>query len=264
MGGGRTGGGGALVRRHGPSPSARRAVRPPAPRRRAAPPKRGAQRAARRVVAPKHSHAREFRFGAGQPRQRLILLLVALVLVMALVLFKVGVLQTTEGRELRIEGTRQWTRSRDVPADRGTIFDRNGEELAMSVEAYSISINPKLIDDPEATASVLTNVLGLSEERRQDLVAAMVAKATGFMYVARQVDETHGEQIASLGLAGVNVDAESKRILPGGDTGRSVIGRTDIDGVGIGGLELQFEDLLTGTPGRLEREFAPGGRSIAR
>ena len=64
-------------------------------------------------------------------------------------------------------------------------------------------------------------------------------------------------------MAGVNVDAESKRILPGGDTGRSVIGRTDIDGVGIGGLELQFDDLLTGTDGRLEREVAPGGRSIA-
>ncbi|HEX4980223.1 MAG TPA: penicillin-binding protein 2, partial [Ilumatobacteraceae bacterium] len=84
-----------------------------------------------------------------------------------------------------------------------------------------------------------------------------------FMYVARQVDETVGEQIAALGLAGVNVDDESKRILPGGDTGRSVIGKTDIDGVGIGGLELQYHDLLTGTDGRLEREVAPGGRSIA-
>jgi cell division protein FtsI (penicillin-binding protein 3) len=217
----------------------------------------------RRVVAPRHSRARELRFGAGQPRQRLIALLGALVIVLSLVLFKVGVLQTSGGQALRVEGTRQWTRSRDVPADRGTIFDRNGEELAMSVAARSISINPKLIDDPEATAAILTNVLGLSEERRQELVAAMVAKATGFMYVARQVDESVGEQIEALGLAGVNVDDESMRILPGGDTGRSVIGRTDIDGVGVAGLELQFHDLLTGTDGRLEREVAPGGRSIA-
>ncbi|MGH9132292.1 MAG: peptidoglycan D,D-transpeptidase FtsI family protein, partial [Ilumatobacteraceae bacterium] len=86
---------------------------------------------------------------------------------------------------------------------------------------------------------------------------------TGFAYVARQVDETIGEQIAALELAGVNVDDESKRILPGGDTGRSVIGRTDIDGVGSAGLELQYDDLLTGTDGQLEREVAPGGRSIA-
>ena len=174
------------------------------------------------------------------------MLLGALVLVLALVLFKVGVLQTSEGQALRVEGTRQWTRSRDVPADRGTIFDRNGEELAMSVAANSISINPKLIDDPEGTAAILTNVLGLSEEQRQELVAAMVAKETGFMYVARQVDEAVGEQIAALGLAASTSTAESKRILPGGDTGRSVIGRTDIDGVGIGGLELQFDDLLDG------------------
>jgi cell division protein FtsI (penicillin-binding protein 3) len=190
-------------------------------------------------------------------------LLAALVVVLSLVLFKVGVLQTSEGEALRLEGSRQWTRSRDVPADRGTIFDRDGEELAMSVTANSISINPKLIEDPEDTASILVNILGLGEERRQELIAAMVAKQTGFMYVARQVDESVGDQIAALGLAGVNVDAESKRILPGGDTGRSVIGRTDIDGVGVGGLELQYDDLLTGTAGRLEREVAPGGRSIA-
>jgi cell division protein FtsI (penicillin-binding protein 3) len=235
-------------------------VRPPAPRRRVAPPRR---RAARRVVASKHSRAAEFRFGAGQPRHRLIVLLGALVLVLSLVLFKVGVLQTSEGQALRVEGTRQWTRSRDLPADRGTIFDRNGEELAMSVAASSVSINPKLIDDAEGTASILTDVLGLSEESRQELIAAIVAKATGFMYVARQVDESVGEQIAALGLSGVNVDGESKRILPGGDTGRSVIGRTDIDGVGIGGLELQYDDLLTGTAGRIEREVGPGGQSIA-
>ena len=133
----------------------------------------------RRVVAPKHSQAREFRFGAGQPRQRLIVLLGALVLVLALVLFKVGVLQTSEGDALRIEGTRQWTRSRDVPADRGTIFDRNGEELAMSVPANSVSINPKLIDDPEGTATILDQLLGLTEERRHELIAAMVAKDNG-------------------------------------------------------------------------------------
>jgi cell division protein FtsI (penicillin-binding protein 3) len=190
-------------------------------------------------------------------------LLVVLVLVLALVLFKVGVLQTSEGEALRVEGTRQWTRSSVVPADRGTIFDRNGEELSMSVVANSISINPKLIDDPQGTAAILASVLGLSEEKRQEIIAAMVAKETGFMFVARQVDESVGEQIDALGLAGVNVDDESKRILPGGDTGRSVIGRTDIDGVGIGGLELQYHELLTGTDGRLEREVAPGGRSIA-
>jgi cell division protein FtsI (penicillin-binding protein 3) len=63
-------------------------------------------------------------------------------------------------------------------------------------------------------------------------------------------------------LAGVNVDRESRREMPGGDTGRSVIGRTNIDGEGIAGLELQYDDVLTGSGGSRSREVAPNGRSI--
>ena len=83
------------------------------------------------------------------------------------------------------------------------------------------------------------------------------------MYVARQVDESVGEQIAALGLAGVNVDPEDKRMLPGGDTGRSVIGRTDIDGVGIAGLELQYDDLADRVTERPARARG-GARRAAR
>ncbi len=58
------------------------------------------------------------------------------------------------------------------------------------------------------------------------------------MYVQREVDIDVADQIAQLELNGVNVDPEDKRLLPGGETGRSVIGRTDIDGIGVSGLEL--------------------------
>ena len=99
------------------------------------------------------------------------------------------------------------------------------------------------------------------------------AKQKGFVYVRRQVDASIGEQLADLELVGVNVDREDRRVLPGGETGRSVIGRTDIDGNGTAGLELQYgggdpgtelgyDDILTGTPGVLTREVAPQGRSI--
>ena len=82
------------------------------------------------------------------------------------------------------------------------------------------------------------------------------------MYVRRQVDLEIGEQIKYLRLVGVNVDEEDRRTFPGGTVGLSVIGRTDIDGIGIAGLEQQYDDLLTGTPGELRKEVAPKGRSI--
>ncbi len=182
---------------------------------------------------------------------------------LAWITFQVAEVQTSGGDALRAEAADQWTRTRAVGADRGTIFDRNGEELAVSIPAATISINPLLITDPAATLSVLTTVLGLGVDEQQRLYDEMVRRERGFVYVRRQVDAAVGQQIAALGLSGVNVDDEPRRILPGGDTGRSVIGRTDIDGVGIAGLELQYDDLLTGTAGEVTRQVAPGGRSVA-
>ncbi len=133
----------------------------------------------------------------------------------------------------------------------------------MSVPAYSISVNPKLIVDEAGTAQTLQALLGLGDDETRELYDEMIRKDRGFVYVRREIGVETGEQIAALRLSGVNVDAEDKRVLPGGDTGRSVIGRTDIDGNGIAGLELQFDELLTGTPGEVTREVAPGNRSIA-
>jgi cell division protein FtsI (penicillin-binding protein 3) len=193
---------------------------------------------------------------------RLKLVLVPLVLVLGLVLVEVAKIQIAGGESLRAAGVDQWSRSVALPADRGSIFDHNGEELAVSIPAYSISVNPKLVTDEAGVAHTLQSILALSDEETARLYDQLIAKERGFVYVRRQVDREVGLVIAELELVGVNVDAEDRRVLPGGDTGRSVIGRTDIDGNGTAGLELQYDELLTGSPGELTREVAPRGRSI--
>ncbi|MBL6635841.1 MAG: penicillin-binding protein 2 [Ilumatobacteraceae bacterium] len=203
------------------------------------------------------------RFKIGNQRRR-IQIVVAFVLVMLIVVTaKVVGLQTAGGDSMRAEATNQWTRTTTVIADRGTIFDRNGEELAVSIPAATISINPKLIDNEEATLTMLATMLSLDVDEQQRLYDEMVLKDKGFVYVRRQVDADLGNQIAALKLSGVNVDSEPTRLLPGGDTGRSVIGQTDIDGVGTAGLEKQYDDILSGQNGSVTRQVAPGGRSIA-
>jgi cell division protein FtsI (penicillin-binding protein 3) len=203
------------------------------------------------------------RLGFGSPAARLRLILLVLVLVLGFVLYRVGRIQSSDGEQYREAAADQWQRTRELPADRGTIFDRNGEELALSIPGYAVSVNPKLVTNPEATARMLQGALGLGEGETRDLYDELVAKARGFVYVARQVDQQTGETIRALGVNGVNVDAEPIRVLPGGTTGWSVIGRTNIDGEGIAGLEDQYDDILTGTPGELRKEVAPGGRSVA-
>jgi cell division protein FtsI (penicillin-binding protein 3) len=203
------------------------------------------------------------RFKIGNQRRR-IQIVVAVVLVMLIIVTtKVVGLQTAGGDSMRAEGANQWTRTTTVVADRGTIFDRNGEELAVSIPAATISINPKLIDNEEATLNMLATMLSLDVDEQQRLYDEMMLKDKGFVYVRRQIDADLGDQIAALKLSGVNVDSEPTRLLPGGDTGRSVIGRTDIDGIGTAGLELQYDSILSGENGSITRQVAPGGRSIA-
>jgi cell division protein FtsI (penicillin-binding protein 3) len=202
------------------------------------------------------------RFRSGSPRRRLIVALIVITVVLVGLIGRVAHLQTTEAETLRSAAANQWTRSVVIPAQRGTVFDRHGSELAMSVPAVTVSVNPKLIDNGPATVQILDDLLELSDEKVAELLAEIESKDRGFVFVRRQADADIGDQLASMKLAGVNVDRESRREMPGGDTGRSVIGRTNIDGVGISGLELQYDDMLAGTGGRMRREVAPGGRSI--
>lgn len=216
------------------------------------------QSAPRRVRAPRP----QSRFRSGSPRRRLILAFLVIAAVLVGIIIRVAFLQTTEAETLRSAGIDQWTRSIDLPAQRGTVFDRHGNELAMSVPAVTVSINPKLIDNGPATVQLLDDLLDLSDEKVAELIAEIAQKDRGFVFVQRQADADVGDQIASMRLAGVNVDRESRREMPGGDTGRSVIGSTNIDGVGISGLELQYDNVLTGAGGAMRREVAPNGRSI--
>ena len=218
--------------------------------------------ASKRKVATTAPRARTSRLRAGVPRRRLIAALVIIAVVLGAIVARVAALQTSEAETLRSAAADQWTRSYDIPAQRGTVFDRLGNELSMSVPAVTVSINPKLIENGPATIQLLDDMLDLSDEKVAELLADVAAQDRGFVFVARQADAAVGDQISSMRLAGVNVDRESRREMPGGDTGRSVIGRTNIDGVGISGLELQYDDVLTGTGGQMSREVAPGGRSI--
>lgn len=186
--------------------------------------------------------------------------MIALILVGVVV--RVAFLQTAEAGTLRSAATDQWTRSTTIAAQRGTVFDRHGAELAMSVPAATISINPKLIENGPATVQLLDDLLDLPDDTTTALLSEIETKDRGFVFVARQADAAIGDEIAGMKLPGVNVERVSRREMPGGDTGRSVIGRTNIDGLGISGLELQYDGVLTGTGGEMRREVAPGGRSI--
>ena len=236
---------------------------PPKPR-----PKPARQRDRRNIKTTKPLLAT--RFGAGRPRRRLIATLGCLLLIIASVLTKIGLLQGGQGAEMRASALELWTRTRTLPAQRGAIFDRNGDELALSVPAATVAVNPRQLQDVPGTVEILGRLLEMTQEEQDALTAKIEASDAGFMYVERQIDPGIAAQIDDLELLGVTTYPEDRRVMPGGDTGQSVIGLTDIDGNGIAGLERQygsndpnFDDILQGVPGEMTLEVAPGGRTIA-
>lgn len=201
-------------------------------------------------------------FRPGNSRRRLQVVFVVSMLMFVAVIAQVVRLQTTGRDALVAAGRAQRVTESVLVAERGTIFARDGGELALSVSSSTLYANPKLIRDPAGTASLLATMLHLSTEKQQSLTDAFIAKEKSFVYVARQIDDDLADTVLALELPGLAVLHENKRIMPSGFVGRSVLGLTDIDGVGLAGVELQYNELLTGRNGELVREHDKDGRSI--
>jgi cell division protein FtsI (penicillin-binding protein 3) len=155
-------------------------------------------------------------------------------------------------------GDRQTNRTLALAPERGVIYDRNGSELVLSIDAPSIYANPSAIRDVPGTARQLAKVLG----RNRKKVADRISGTRSFTFVSRWVTEEQAERIKDLGLDGIGVVYEPRRVYPHGTMAASLIGFTNIDGFGVRGLEQQMDDWLRGTALRLPAERDARGRLL--
>ncbi|MFM8529703.1 MAG: peptidoglycan D,D-transpeptidase FtsI family protein [Ilumatobacteraceae bacterium] len=195
-------------------------------------------------------------------RRRARFAFLAFLLAFAWIMVNVVRVQVIDNDELRADGVAQRTDYRTIAAPRGTIFDRDGNEMAITVPATSIYADPRAVLDPTATAHVLSQMLGLDPVSEADLVTKLSDRSTSFVYVQRFVDSEVADAILSLRLAGVNGVSEPERVQVAGGLARNVIGRTDPFGTGAAGLELQYEKVLRGQDGTEVREINNSGRSL--
>ncbi len=142
---------------------------------------------------------------------------------------------------------------------RGTIYDRNGIVLATSVDATTIYANPAEVTDPMGEAAQLAALLG---GEINDYATKLGNRDTTFVYIKRQADVEVAEQVKTLNLAGVYFIADTRRDYPNGSVGAQVVGYCNVDGEGITGLELQYNDILKGTPGTYVAERGESGTPI--
>jgi cell division protein FtsI (penicillin-binding protein 3) len=146
-----------------------------------------------------------------------------------------------------------------LPAQRGSILDRNGAELAISARAKTVWANPKLVRDPAGAAARLAPVLGADESVLRDRLSSDAA----FVYLARKVDDAVATEVEALDIPGVAFLDEPRRHEPAGGLAAGVLGSVGVDDEGLSGLELLHDKELAGTPGELLVERDPTGADIA-
>ncbi len=194
----------------------------------------------------------------GTSRRRLIAMLVVLVVAFALVVGRLVDVQGFSAGPYAALGLSQRVHTVTLPADRGSIVDRNGNPLAMSVPQSSVWADPSLVTAPAREAAALAPVLGLDVAT----ITARLSRPGRFAYVARMIDDTTASQVKDLKLPGVFLVDEPKRFDPDGPIAAPVIGLVGIDDQGLSGLEQQYDPALAGRPGRLVSEDDPSGRPI--
>lgn len=167
----------------------------------------------------------------------------------AIVLLRLIDLQVFSHDEYRRLAQNQQERDIYVRAPRGVIFDRNGQELAMSVSVESVVINPSTVPDAPVAANVLARILHLDERELLAKIEAAVTSRRGFLWVKRKITDEEAQKLRSLNFEWIEFRNESIRSYPKGGLAAHILGGVDHEEKGNGGIEKALEDDLRGKPG---------------
>jgi cell division protein FtsI (penicillin-binding protein 3) len=145
------------------------------------------------------------------------------------------------------QGDARFLREVKIPVSRGTIFDRNGEPLAVSTPVMSIWANPPQVLENADRIPDLAAALGVDAGELKERLAQRSDRE--FVYLRRQMPPEAAQSVLDLDIPGVNAQREYRRYYPSGEVTSHVLGFTNIDDHGQEGLELAFDDWLSGQPG---------------
>ncbi len=198
------------------------------------------------------------RSGARQARRlhlRHGLLQLSLLLAVGIVLARAFQLQIVQGEEWQAASIRQHEQRDPLPAPRGTIYDREGRELAVSRTRYELYVAPQELRDRQAAAVALAGMLDLKPEKVQQ-IAAGERRYIKLPNTYSVIEKEEFEERIGVGLYSESVIS---RFYPRGDLAVEILGRVDSRGGGLSGLELSFDSVLAGQPGvGLSRKDATG------
>ncbi|GAB5414747.1 MAG: peptidoglycan D,D-transpeptidase FtsI [Congregibacter sp.] len=175
-------------------------------------------------------------------------LLCLMFVALALRILSLQVLDSGRGAEfLRNQGDMRMVRTAELPAYRGLITDRRGEPLAVSTPVVSLWGHPGLLAKSERLDE-LAAALELSPAELDERVQRYASRQ--FMYLRRHMIPEQARDVLSLNISGVRAEREYRRFYPSGEVAAQLVGMTNVDGKGVAGLELAYDEWLRGQPGK--------------
>jgi len=181
----------------------------------------------------------------GLTQRRIGLLFAVFLVLLGIAVLRAGWVGLVNASTLKNAAATQQVVDVALPAQRGSITDRTGTELAVSEPASDVSATPYLVKDPRGTAAKLAPVLGVPVG---DLLDKLTERS-GFVYLSRKLPSGRAAKVRKLDIAGVDLTPTSRREYPRDWLASQVLGTVKSDGIGGAGLEYREEKTLHGKDG---------------
>ena len=192
-------------------------------------------------------------------RKRMSLALIGLTCVFALLIIRLSYIMLVKRDEYLARAEEQWTSEVKIDARRGRVLDRNGVELAVSANVYRVDFDLNSIRSylkkenttNEAIAPLIAEALELDNEKVLKSLRTKLpsGKDAGADTLIRRIDKERADKVKDLDIHGVIVSPDTKRYYPNDNFLAHVLGTTNSDGKGLTGVELQYNNYLSGIPG---------------
>ena len=150
----------------------------------------------------------------------------------------------------------------EITPNRGIIYDRNNEALAISVEKMSVYITPSVIRDSESRDEIVNDIVKCLHMTKSEVNKIIDDSTSDFAWLKRQCEKEDAEKLQEKDYLGIGFTTEYSREYPNNEEACHVLGFCGLDNQGLAGIELQFEDVLAGTPGKLVVEYDKLGNAI--
>ena len=170
---------------------------------------------------------------------------VCILIIFSALLYQLVRIQIIDHKKYSSLAFSQQCKKQTIPTRRGLIFDRGGAKLAESIQVGSVYADPFFITEKKKTSKILSDLLGLDKAE----VVKLLSKKKRFVWIKRRISDEQEEALRPLHLKGISIKHEYKRVYPYEKLCSQVLGFTDIDENGLGGIERSLNQVISGSNG---------------